>query len=93
MIGGRNMERENGKGKIALTVIGAATLLTALVGATFAYFSATSTTTTQTVTTANLNLSITADGDATHVTNIKPTTWSDTMSDNTTNADISFNNK
>lgn len=82
------MERENVKGKIALTVIGVATLLTALVGATFAYFSATSTTTAQTVTTANLNLSITADGAATHVTNIKPTTWSDTMSDNTTNADI-----
>lgn len=69
------MERENTKGKIALTVIGAATLLVALAGATFAYFSATSTTETKTITTSNLNLTVAANGAATHVSNIKPTKW------------------
>jgi len=83
------MERENMKGKITLTVIGAATLLVTLAGATFAYFSATSTTTEQTVTTQKLNLNVAADGNATHVTNIKPTTWNATdMSENIGNEDI-----
>ena len=82
------MERENMKGKIALTVIGAATLLVALAGATFAYFSATSTTTTQTVTTSSMDLTVEADTNTTHIENIKPTTWSDTVSDNVANSDI-----
>ena len=83
------MERENGRGKIALTVIGAATLLIALAGATFAYFSATSTTTTQTITTSSLNLTVAADGEATHVSGIKPTTWVSTT-DAETNNDIAI---
>ncbi len=81
------MERENMKGKIALTVIGAATLLVALAGATFAYFSATSTTETKTITTSNLNLTVAANGDATHVSNIKPTAWT-SAADTATNEDI-----
>ena len=83
------MERENGRGRIALTVIGAATLLIALAGATFAYFSATSTTTTQTITTSSLNLTVAADGEATHVSGIKPTTWV-SNTDAKTNNDIAI---
>jgi len=83
------MEREDMKGRVTLTVIGAATLLVALAGATFAYFSATSTTTTQQVTTSNLNLNVAANGDATHVTNIKPTTWDESvMENNISNEDV-----
>jgi len=82
------MERENMKGKIALTVIGAATLLVALAGATFAYFSATSTTAERTITTSNLNLKVAlVDSDAGKIENIKPTTWVST-DDAETNADI-----
>lgn len=83
------MERENMKGKIALTVIGAATLLVALAGATFAYFSATSTTETKTITTSNLNLTVAANGAATHVSNIKPTTFT-SASDAESNDDIAI---
>lgn len=79
---------EERKSKILLTAIGAGTLLVAMVGATFAYFSATYTTTTQEVTTADLNLTVTADSNTTHITNIKPTTWSDTLATNLTNTDI-----
>ena len=79
---------EERKHKILLTVIGAGTLLIALVGATFAYFSATSTTTTQTVTTSNMNLTVEADSNTTHVDNIKPTTWSETITENVSNTDI-----
>lgn len=82
------MERENMKGKIALTVIGAATLLVALAGATFAYFSATSVTEERTVTTSNLNLNVAINGSSAHVTNIKPTTWT-SLDAAATNADIS----
>ncbi len=86
------MESENKK-KVALTVIGAATLLVAMIGATFAYFSATSTTTTQTITTSNLNLTVAYNGDDANVKNIKPTTWVDdsdgqVATENTTNTDI-----
>ncbi len=79
---------EERKHKILLTAIGAGTLLVAMVGATFAYFSATSTTTTQEVTTANLNLTVAADENTTHITNIKPTTWNDDLAQNLTNTDI-----
>lgn len=79
---------EENKHKVLLTVIGAGTLLIALAGATFAYFSATSTTTTQTVTTANLNLTVAADTNTTHITNIKPTTWAEDVSANVSNKDI-----
>lgn len=79
---------EGNKHKVLLTVIGAGTLLVALAGATFAYFSATSTTTTQTVTTSSMDLTVEADTNTTHIENIKPTTWSDTVSDNVANSDI-----
>ncbi len=79
---------EGNKHKVLLTVIGAGTLLVALAGATFAYFSATSTTTTQTVTTSSMNLTVEADTNTTHIENIKPTTWSDTIADNVANSDI-----
>ena len=71
------MERDNSKNnsnKVLLTVIGAATLLTAMVGATFAYFSATSQSETKTITTATSNITVTATNNS--VTNIRPTTWS-----------------
>lgn len=77
------------KNKILLTVIGALTFVAVLVGTTFAYFSATSTTNSVNVTTSNLNLNVEADGAATHVTNIKPTTWdSETLANNDDNVDI-----
>ena len=79
---------EDNKHKVLLTVIGVGTLLIALAGATFAYFSATSVTTTQTVTTSTMDLSVLADTNTTHITNIKPTTWSDDVAANVANADI-----
>lgn len=79
---------EDRKHKILLTVIGAGTLLVAMAGATFAYFSATSTTTKQTVTTSSMDLTVAADTNTTHITNIKPTTWNDTVATNVSNADI-----
>lgn len=87
------MDSDNRKGKIALTVIGAATLLVAMTGATFAYFSATSKTTTQTVTTSSLNLTVSYNGEDSNVKNIKPTTWAadaegKVAEANTTNKDI-----
>jgi len=79
---------EGNKNKILLTVIGAGTLLVALAGATFAYFSATGTTTKQTVTTAVLDLKIEADTTTNHITNIKPTSWDNDMTKNLENEDI-----
>ena len=80
---------EGNKHKVLLTVIGAGTLLVALAGATFAYFSATSTTTTRTVTTSSMDLTVAADTNTTHITNIKPTTWDENdITQNVGNADI-----
>lgn len=62
------------KNRIILTVIAVMTLFVALVGATFAYFSATSTSEPQVITTSSLSLSVNLKG-STHITNIKPTTW------------------
>jgi predicted ribosomally synthesized peptide with SipW-like signal peptide len=72
------------KNKVLLTVIGAATLLVALVGATFAYFSATSTTDAQTVTTGTSSITLNASKNT--VANIKPTTFSKATAD--TNTDV-----
>jgi len=70
------MEERNNK--VLLTVVGVLTLIASLVGATFAFFSATSTTETPVnITTSNLNLSVNADGEALKVSGIKPTTWND----------------
>jgi len=77
---------ENKSNKILLTVIGAATLLVALVGATFAYFSATGTSQTQTVTTGTSAIELNATKNA--VTNIKPTTFDKAAADAGTNTDI-----
>ena len=60
---------ERNSNKILLTVIGAGTLLVALAGATFAYFSATGTTTKQQVTTAVLDLKVETDTNTNHITN------------------------
>jgi len=79
---------EDNKHKVLLTVIGVGTLLVALAGATFAYFSATFTTTTQEITTSSMDLSVTADTNTTHVTNIKPTTWDSDITKNVANEDI-----
>ena len=59
--------------KVFLAVLGVATLLTVVVGATFAYFSAADTSETQTITTAKTTLTVTS-GDVS-VTNIRPTAW------------------
>jgi len=64
------MENNN---KVLLTVIGAATLLVAVVGATFAYFSATDAADTREVTTGTSTIGMEASTDK--VDNIKPTTF------------------
>ena len=64
---------EENKHKILMTVIGVGTLLVALAGATFAFFSATDSAELHEVTTSQLNLTVTENDATTHVTNIKPT--------------------
>ncbi len=78
------MDRKN---RIVLTVLGALSLLFALIGATFAYFSAVSQSEPQIITTSSLIMRVTIAG-STNIKNIKPTTWSNTMSDNENNKDI-----
>ena len=75
------------KNKIILMTLAIITFLVALLGATFAYFSAISRSKPQIITTSSLSLSLKIEG-ATHVTNIKPTVWSATLSDNEANTDI-----
>ena len=77
---------ENRNNKVLLTVIGAATLLVAMVGATFAYFSATSESDVQQVTTGSSTIAIDATNNS--VTNIKPTTFDKAAADAGTNTDI-----
>lgn len=62
------------KNKTILTVLSVLTLLVALLGATFAYYSATSKSEPQIITTSSLSLSINIDGSI-NVDNIKPTNW------------------
>ncbi len=83
---GDTMKNNN---SIIMMIIGILTLLVAVTSATIAYFSATSTTNPQIITTSSLNLTVETDGDSTHVTNIKPTTWSNTLENNINNSDIS----
>lgn len=64
------MENQN---KVLLTVIGAATLLVAVVGATFAYFSAIGSETSVQVQTGSSQIAIQASEDV--VENIRPTSW------------------
>ena len=71
---------ERNSNKLLLTVIAIAVLIVATVGATFAYFSATSGTVEQNVTTGELR--ITASSSLVHGASIKPTTW-----ENATTAD------
>lgn len=72
------------KNNVLLTVIGVATLLVVLVGASFAYFTATSQTTAEDVTTGKLE--ITSALAATEQSSIKPTTFSASNADS--NADV-----
>jgi len=76
------------KNQTILTVLAALTLLVALLGATFAYFSATSKSEPQIITTSSLSLNVSIKGE-THVTNIKPTTWVSTTAAET-NEDIAI---
>ncbi len=75
---------ENNKNSVLLTVLGVCTLLVALVGASFAYFTATATTTNQNVQTGKLEVQSTLSETA--QSNIKPTTFATGTAD--TNADI-----
>ena len=74
------------KNKVLLTVLSVATLLVALVGATFAYFSASKDTDTVEVTTGAATIGLTAENNS--VTNIRPTTFSKTAADNGTDKNI-----
>lgn len=75
------------KHNITLTVLGVLALFVSLLGATFAFFSATSKSKPQVITTSNLSLSVVLKGSQ-HVTNLSPTTWSSTMSKNDSNENI-----
>ena len=81
-------ERKNyNNKKMILTILGIAVLLVATIGATFAYFSATSKTVNQNVTTGELKVATTST--VANNTNLKPTTWDlDVMDNNDSNADI-----
>lgn len=83
---------ENNKHNLLLTVIGVGTLLIALAGATFAYFSATDVAEVQTVTTSSMSLEVKVTDDSANVANIKPTTWStvDEALENTDIAQVHF---
>ena len=76
------------RNNVILTIIGAATLLVAIIGASFAYFSATSTTVKQNVTTGILKVSITSE--TVEGGNIKPldTTQYDTVEEKLSNIDV-----
>lgn len=74
------------KNKVLLTVIGVATLLVALVGATFAYFSATDDSETVEITTGAATIVISAENNK--VSNIKPTTFVKSTADDGTNKDV-----
>ena len=80
-------KKKNNSTSVVLTIVGVATLLVALVGATFAYFTASSTSSEQTVDAGKLEVVSTL-GD-TSQTNIMPTTWdSATISNNDSNDNI-----
>ena len=81
------MEQLDDRTKKILTILWAITLIVALIGATFGYFSATDKTDPQIITTQNLGVSLTIEG-ATNVDNIKPTTWDTNLANNDTNEDI-----
>ncbi len=72
---------------ITISLIGIIVLLLVIVGITYAYFSAKSTATEQSIKTAKVGLIVEVNPAATHVENIKPTTWTNTE-DAKTNNDI-----
>ena len=81
------MENKKNSNSILLTVIGVATLLVALIGATFAYFTASSTSSNQNVEAGKLTISTVLG--ATSQNNIIPTTWDNsTMANNLSNDNI-----
>ncbi len=79
------MEDKKNSNSILLTIIGVATLLIALVGATFAYFSATATSADQSIQVGKLN--ITTSLEEASQKDIIPTKWDDTTMDNNKNND------
>lgn len=82
-----NMENKKNN-SILLTVIGVATLLVALIGATFAYFTATDISDPQNVDTGKLNISTVLS--STSQSNIIPTTWDDTTIANNINSNANI---
>ena len=75
------------KNRIFLTVLAIFTLIMAMIGATFSYFTAIKKSKPQIITTSSLSFMLNISG-ATHVTNIKPTKWSNVISENEQNVDI-----
>lgn len=75
------------KNQRILTVLAVITLFVVLLGATFAFFSATSKSEPQIITTSSLSLNVSIKG-STHIENIKPTTWTN-IGAAETNKDIS----
>lgn len=81
------MEYIDKRTKQTLIVLWIITLIVALIGATFGYFTATSKTDPQIITTRTLTLDLVIEG-TTKVDNIKPTTWDTNMTNNESNNDI-----
>ncbi len=66
---------ERRKKTITVTIIGIIAILIVLITATYAYFSASSKAKNQEISTAKVDLLVEVDPEATHIENIKPTTW------------------
>lgn len=82
------MEQIDERNKKTLLILWVLTLIIALIGATFGYFSATAETEPQIITTQSLSVGLAIEG-ATNVDKIKPTKWNETdMSANESNEDI-----
>ncbi len=82
----KGYEQRNSGNKILLAVIGATTFLTAMVGATFAYFSATHTSEKQEITTATASLNVTTTNN--NVKDIRPIVWNDVEKEKDTNKEV-----
>ena len=80
-------EKEQQNRKLILTIMGVSILVVATIGATIAYFSATSSANPQNITTGELKVA--AESKISNNSNIKPATWDDTnMENNNSNTDI-----
>ncbi len=79
---------ENNKKKIIYSSLIVIIILLIISGITYAWFSARGETESQQITTAKVDLVVEVNPDATHIKDIKPTTWSEDIEENNNNTDI-----